>query len=455
MFGDGSRGGATATNSPLGRPFRAGGPSSRHSVATDRPTRRTVAACGSPKCVPGPKVRRHARCRQLDGARWSGLCELGGRREHAEGGARVGQEQARHAVPRTWHGAAGWAVCAARVAKPGRLVCTCRSASRASAAKRRTRRMKSAVWLLALPLLASADECSPWPQCERRALPAGQCWSDCRWSGCHDDEASFSCGEDGLPGSTTGAWFHWERPEGGVCGWAWQEHYECCRVTACPTPKPTPCPTPQPTPQPTTPPTTLTENPPLLAGVMIAAVVVLLVTFCACRGEPEQRGSPPSPLSSWQHAYVNTPRPYECAPASGITPRTARTECSSAVTAMECPVCHGSFESTAILDHVESCLASSRPSSSAATENATAAEMVKVAAPAASTAATRTEVDEDRAARDPQGESARCLICQDADRNTLFFPCRHICACSPCSDRLDKCPVCRTRIESKTTVYLV
>jgi hypothetical protein len=328
--------------------------------------------------------------------------------------------------------------------------------------------MKSAVWLFALPLLASADECSPWPQCERRALSEGQCWSDCRWSDCHDTETSFSCGEDGLPGYTTGAWFHWAREQGPVCGWAWQEHYECCRVTACPTPAPT-------TPAPTTPqPTLITENPPLLTGVIIAAVVVLLFTIRACRGKPEQRGSPPSPLSSWQHAYVNTPRRDESAPvfitraparaaaatAASVSSRQslhrpARTECSSVVTAMECPVCHGSFESTAIVDHVESCLASSGPSGRVATEKATAAEMVKVAAPAASTAATRTEVDEDRAARDPQGESARCLICQDADRNTLFQPCRHICACSPCSDRLDKCPMCRTRIESKTTVFLV
>eukprot|EP00002_Diphylleia_rotans_P034759 TRINITY_DN749_c0_g1_i6.p1 TRINITY_DN749_c0_g1~~TRINITY_DN749_c0_g1_i6.p1 ORF type:complete len:353 (+),score=45.30 TRINITY_DN749_c0_g1_i6:54-1112(+) len=45
-----------------------------------------------------------------------------------------------------------------------------------------------------------------------------------------------------------------------------------------------------------------------------------------------------------------------------------------------------------------------------------------------------------------------CVICMSSVRNTIVLPCRHVCFCLPCSfdfrKKTQKCPICRTPVES-------
>ncbi|XP_063966458.1 uncharacterized protein LOC135153055 [Lytechinus pictus] len=58
-------------------------------------------------------------------------------------------------------------------------------------------------------------------------------------------------------------------------------------------------------------------------------------------------------------------------------------------------------------------------------------------------------------------ERQACVVCLDAVKNTLFMPCRHLCVCVPCADRIVSnddiymriCPLCRSRIGSIVEVY--
>ncbi len=53
-------------------------------------------------------------------------------------------------------------------------------------------------------------------------------------------------------------------------------------------------------------------------------------------------------------------------------------------------------------------------------------------------------VDED------EDEERNCAVCRDARITRVLFPCRHACLCKKCYKRLrdDRCPMCRTRIDS-------
>jgi hypothetical protein len=54
-------------------------------------------------------------------------------------------------------------------------------------------------------------------------------------------------------------------------------------------------------------------------------------------------------------------------------------------------------------------------------------------------------------------DSKACVICQDEQKNVLFLPCRHMCACGDCSRRLvgdlAHCPICRSAIRQRVEVY--
>jgi len=47
-----------------------------------------------------------------------------------------------------------------------------------------------------------------------------------------------------------------------------------------------------------------------------------------------------------------------------------------------------------------------------------------------------------------------CCICLERPPNVIFLPCKHIAVCHECNTdgRLDKCPICRERVESTTRV---
>jgi hypothetical protein len=49
-----------------------------------------------------------------------------------------------------------------------------------------------------------------------------------------------------------------------------------------------------------------------------------------------------------------------------------------------------------------------------------------------------------------------CVVCLDAEKNTVLLPCRHLCLCSTCAQipELVQCPLCRSPVESRLEVYL-
>lgn len=52
-------------------------------------------------------------------------------------------------------------------------------------------------------------------------------------------------------------------------------------------------------------------------------------------------------------------------------------------------------------------------------------------------------------------ENQRCVICCTNPFEIALLPCGHVCLCEDCSDKIDdKCPVCRSNVETKTAVFL-
>jgi hypothetical protein len=47
-----------------------------------------------------------------------------------------------------------------------------------------------------------------------------------------------------------------------------------------------------------------------------------------------------------------------------------------------------------------------------------------------------------------EGDDLDCIVCCAELKNTVLLPCRHLCCCSTCLSRLDKCPICRSPVES-------
>lgn len=54
-----------------------------------------------------------------------------------------------------------------------------------------------------------------------------------------------------------------------------------------------------------------------------------------------------------------------------------------------------------------------------------------------------------------------CVVCQDNEKNTLLFPCKHLCVCSECVEQITsavnldrrRCPICRGKINSYMDVF--
>ncbi|CAE7025460.1 LUL3 [Symbiodinium natans] len=51
-------------------------------------------------------------------------------------------------------------------------------------------------------------------------------------------------------------------------------------------------------------------------------------------------------------------------------------------------------------------------------------------------------------------EALACVVCLEAPRKILLMPCRHVCCCKDCAERLERCPVCRTETTSLAEVFL-
>lgn len=61
----------------------------------------------------------------------------------------------------------------------------------------------------------------------------------------------------------------------------------------------------------------------------------------------------------------------------------------------------------------------------------------------------------------PPGKNGSCIICFERNRCVVTMPCRHLCMCDRCWERLEevrpandlKCPVCRTKVRNTIQVY--
>uniref|UniRef100_A0A7S0FYF1 RING-type domain-containing protein n=1 Tax=Pyrodinium bahamense TaxID=73915 RepID=A0A7S0FYF1_9DINO len=53
-----------------------------------------------------------------------------------------------------------------------------------------------------------------------------------------------------------------------------------------------------------------------------------------------------------------------------------------------------------------------------------------------------------------KASSLACVVCLEAPREILLLPCRHVCCCKACADRLERCPVCREWKTAFTKVFL-
>ena len=53
--------------------------------------------------------------------------------------------------------------------------------------------------------------------------------------------------------------------------------------------------------------------------------------------------------------------------------------------------------------------------------------------------------------RHPIADNLLCVVCMEREKNMLLLPCRHICMCKACTDKIvdgdsAQCPVCRERV---------
>lgn len=67
---------------------------------------------------------------------------------------------------------------------------------------------------------------------------------------------------------------------------------------------------------------------------------------------------------------------------------------------------------------------------------------------------TPKKVPERTLTQDEIDDRIDCVVCRERQRNTVFFPCRHLICCSTCTPSLKICPICRAVIDSCTIVYI-
>jgi len=53
-----------------------------------------------------------------------------------------------------------------------------------------------------------------------------------------------------------------------------------------------------------------------------------------------------------------------------------------------------------------------------------------------------------------KSSSLACVVCLEAPREILLLPCRHVCCCRACADRMERCPMCRAQKTAFAKVFL-
>lgn len=53
-------------------------------------------------------------------------------------------------------------------------------------------------------------------------------------------------------------------------------------------------------------------------------------------------------------------------------------------------------------------------------------------------------------------QATSCVVCLSSPKNTLLQPCKHICVCSECAEKMrsSECPICRRRVEGVELVFI-
>jgi len=64
------------------------------------------------------------------------------------------------------------------------------------------------------------------------------------------------------------------------------------------------------------------------------------------------------------------------------------------------------------------------------------------------------ELESKRPKENESEENSECVICLTAKKNILFMPCKHLGCCKECSNKVLECPLCRTPVQSKITVFV-
>ena len=70
----------------------------------------------------------------------------------------------------------------------------------------------------------------------------------------------------------------------------------------------------------------------------------------------------------------------------------------------------------------------------------------------------KLERDAEKKRADELEERVECVVCNElTDDRVLFMPCKHICACKACGDKIwaanRECPMCRRRIQRRVVVF--
>ena len=70
-------------------------------------------------------------------------------------------------------------------------------------------------------------------------------------------------------------------------------------------------------------------------------------------------------------------------------------------------------------------------------------------------AALQAKVDElERPAKKQRTDLATCVVCLDAPRAMVLFPCAHACLCAECGGALESCPICRADVVNRAAIIL-
>ena len=78
--------------------------------------------------------------------------------------------------------------------------------------------------------------------------------------------------------------------------------------------------------------------------------------------------------------------------------------------------------------------------------------------PSASNQIVQCEQPSQESQRHLRADVLLCVVCMEREKKVLLLPCKHLCMCKACADKIvagsAQCPVCRERILDYSDVYI-